>query len=78
MTKIVKFWYLNHRGVIRERTLDVTAVEFIHEPGYGYQPGWFLSGFDRDRSGDVRRSFALSRIILPDDGISSVYKLLIL
>lgn len=78
MTKIIKFRYLNHRGEMWERTLDVTAIEFIHKPGYGYQPGWFISGFDRDRQGDVRRSFALSHIDLPGDGITPVYKLLIL
>lgn len=64
MSSTITFNYLNHRGETEERTIDVAAVEFQRNPGYGYQPGWFISGFCHDRK--ARRSFALNRIILPE------------
>lgn len=65
MPKTITFNYLNHRGARSERTVDVETVEFIRAPGYGYQSGWFVSGFDHDKM--ARRSFALSHILMPDD-----------
>lgn len=62
----ITFKYLNHRGVTTERTVDVDSVEFLHNPGFNYQPGWFISG--RCHTKNARRSFALNRIELPDDG----------
>jgi hypothetical protein len=62
---IVKFKYKNHRGEITPRTVDLDSIEFITKPGYGYQPGWFLSGIDQDKN--ARRSFSVHNIILDDD-----------
>jgi len=56
----VKFWYLNHNGKRAQRTVLVDSLEFLVAPGFGYQPGWFLSGWDCDKK--ARRSFALSRV----------------
>ena len=58
----VKFKYLNHRGEVRERTVTPDSIEFVRDPGFDYQPGWFLSGYDHDKQ--ARRSFALNRIIV--------------
>lgn len=58
----MKFQYLNHNGKLAERNVDIDSLEFHRNPGYGYQPGWFISGFDHDKA--ARRSFALSRIVL--------------
>lgn len=58
----IRFKYLNHRGEIAQRTIDVDAVEFFRDPAFGYQPGWFISGHCHDRN--ARRSFALNRIII--------------
>lgn len=62
---VVSFDYLNHRGIVKKRTIDVECLEFIREVGFNYQPGWFLSG--RCHEKDARRSFALSRIVFDDD-----------
>lgn len=48
----------------RIRTIIPDAIEFIPTVGFGYQPQWFLSGFDTDKK--ARRSFALSRIVFPE------------
>ena len=64
----VKFKYLNHRGEVRERTVTPDSIEFVRDPGFDYQPGWFLSGYDHDKR--ARRSFALSRIIIEMKGKS--------
>lgn len=73
----VKFTYLNHHGKEAARTVDVECLEFQRSPGYGYQPGWFLTGHCHDK--DARRSFALSRIILFDltenSMATSIYRL---
>jgi hypothetical protein len=61
--RTVSFEYLNHRGIKETRTIDVDGLEFNHDPGFDYQPGWFLSGWCHNRK--QRRSFALSRITLP-------------
>lgn len=57
------FFYKNHRGQVEERTIDVDSIEWLSNPDYGYQPGWFISGIDHDS--DARRSFALVNIQLP-------------
>lgn len=61
---IIKFQYMNHRGEIRERSVDVDALEFFFVPIWGYQPGWFISGLDLESM--QRRSFSLNRIIFPE------------
>ena len=66
MPRPLEFQYINHRGEMSLRTLDVDALEFHFNPGYGYQPGWFISGFDMERQ--ARRSFALSRIMFEEIG----------
>lgn len=61
---VITFEYLNHAGKKQRRKITVDAVEFIGKVNYGYQPGWFISGFCHDKQ--ARRSFALSRIIFDD------------
>lgn len=61
----ISFTYLNHNGKRSERTIEVDSLEFHRNPGFGYQPGWFISGLDRDKN--ARRSFALARIELPPE-----------
>lgn len=70
----IQFTYRNHRGNERLRTIDVDSVEFIRNPGFNYQPGWFVSGYDCDK--EARRSFALTHIVLPDSETVRFYKLL--
>lgn len=61
----IRFTYRNHRGEVEQRFITNPSIEFIRQPGYGYQPGWFISGYCVDRG--ARRSFALTHIQLPDD-----------
>lgn len=70
---IVKFNYKNHRGVVAERHVRNPRLQFEYKPGFGYQPGWFLHGFDLDKQ--APRSFALSHIILPDTYTLKVYQI---
>lgn len=58
----VSFAYNNHRGVTEARTIDVYSLDFLTKPGFGYQPGWFLTG--RCHARNATRSFALSHIVL--------------
>ena len=64
-----KFNYKNHEGKVEERDVDVVAVlfDYMNHPEHGYQPGWFVAGWDysRGRDGKIYRSFALPNIILP-------------
>jgi predicted DNA-binding transcriptional regulator YafY len=63
VTSIV-FTYQNHKGVRSERRVKPIGVMFVSNPGFGYQPGWFLHGFCMTKM-EVR-SFSLSHIILPE------------
>lgn len=67
----ISFRYKNHRGEITKRLVEPDSLEFLTapDPKYGYQPGWFLSGFDMNKK--ARRSFALTNIIL-DEGIQAL------
>lgn len=58
------FRYKNHRGEIAERTVTLGTIEYLPEPGYGYKPGWFLSGWCHDKR--ARRSFAFANIQVGD------------
>lgn len=59
----VKFLYVNHKGQRRMRRVGgALSLDFQRSPGYGHQPGWFLSGMDLDKN--EPRSFALSHIVL--------------
>ena len=60
----VNFQYKNHRGEIAEREVEFIGLIYVRNPGYGYQPGWFLHGICQKKQ-EVR-SFALTHIILPD------------
>lgn len=62
MGKHVSFEYRNHRGEVSLRTIVPDKLEFLYHPGYDYQPGWHLSGYDVDKK--ARRSFALCNIVL--------------
>lgn len=72
----VSFKYHNHRDEVEQRTITVDALEYVWQPGFNYQPGWFLSGFCHSRK--ARRSFALSNIVLPTGDKFKFYKLLVL
>lgn len=61
---MIKFNYRNHNGKTTERTVTPDALEFISTVNFGYQPGWYLSGWDHDKK--ARRSFRLSNIIFDD------------
>ena len=65
MNKIVYFTYRNYKGKESRRRVKVDSIEFIRDPGFGYQPGWFLSGMDLDKN--ARRSFAFSSMIISDE-----------
>lgn len=75
----VRFKYLNHRGEVRERRVLPISLDFQKNPGYSYQPGWFLTCHDLDENGKVRgvRSFALTHILLndPDSLIPDFFRL---
>ena len=64
----ITFSYKNHRGEMQQRTIVPDALEFIFapDPKYNHQPGWFISGYDKEKY--ARRSFALSNIILDGNG----------
>lgn len=74
MAKTITFTYLNHSGKKARRTIDVDSIEYQNFPGFGYQAGWFVSGFCHDKQ--ARRSFALNRIIMTEDSPPKVFKLL--
>ena len=69
----ISFIYTNHKGNKRRRTITVDSIEFHRKPGYGYQPGWFVSGIDMEKR--LRRSFALSHIEV-EDSLTNIFKLL--
>ena len=64
----ISFEYMNYKGERSEREVEFESIEFIHSPGFGYQPGWFVSGITEKG----RRSFALSHIILPENSARSI------
>lgn len=69
---IVKFDYCNHKGVCRKRTVDVTSIDFHSKPGFGYEPGWFLTGIDQDKR--QVRSFAVCNIVI-ETGSNNIFRL---
>lgn len=64
MRPVISFGYTNHHGKTANRRVIPDALEYIQAPGFGYPPGWFLSGMCLDKN--ERRSFALSNMTLPD------------
>ena len=62
--RVFTFEYLNHRGEIAWRLLVPYRLEFLEKPGYDYEPGWFLTGYDVEKQ--AVRSFALDNIIHTD------------
>jgi len=65
----VEFTYTNHRGEKRTRRVMPLGVEYIQQPGYGYEPGWFLRAFDPEKT--ALRAFRLSHIdIQPGEHLS--------
>lgn len=64
-----QFLYPSHTGIVRLRTITVDSVEWIANPGCGYQPGWFISGICAEKN--ERRSFALSHIQPPEGAITA-------
>ena len=61
----ITFRYVNHKGKDEMRHALPLRLEYETNPGYSYQPGWFLKCWDFDRKGV--RSFALSRIVFEDN-----------
>lgn len=59
----IKFTYINYKGEIAERTVEFHRLEYFAKPGFGYNGGWFLTGFDQGRK--EIRSFALGNIVIP-------------
>lgn len=74
MPNPVTFTYRNHKGAIEQRSIIPDALEWINDPGYNYQPGWFLSGRCTERK--QRRSFALANIVLPPADERKFFKLM--
>lgn len=71
----IEFQYTNHKGVTAKRRIVPASIDFLHKPGYSYQPGWFLHGFDLDKN--APRSFALTHVVLdPDNTKTTSIKLL--
>lgn len=68
MDTYVGFFYTNHRGMSNMRRVRTIAIEHLSEPGFGYEPGWFLRAFDLDKNAE--RSFELARI--PPDSITVI------
>lgn len=66
----INFPYINHRGELGYRLVRPESLDYLSKPGYGYQPGWFLAGWDLDKK--QRRSFALANIQLPANEIFSL------
>lgn len=65
MPKEINFLYKNHRGEVAQRTCMAHSLQYLVAPGYGYQPGWFITG---DVEGKGTRSFALANMVIePDD-----------
>src|SRR5690242_4329685 len=62
----MKFVYTNYKNETAERDVEVLSIDFLTNPGFGYAPGWFITGRDRDRKGDVR-SFRIDERMLPTE-----------
>lgn len=68
---MIKFEYRNHRGEIKERTVDVMSLifDYSQHPEYGYvQPAWYLVGDDLTGeriNARQFRSFNLNNIVVP-------------
>ena len=69
----IEFEYINYKGVRSKRRVTVDSIEFIRTPGYDYQPGWFISGYDHDKK--ARRSFAMTHIVIPAETPRGVYRM---
>lgn len=63
---MIEFKYKTHRGTIENRSLaGPITLEFQFNPGFGYQPGWAISGSCPEREG-AKRSFFLTNIVFPE------------
>lgn len=75
----MKFQYKNHAGKVEERDVDVVtlAFDFNVHPEFGYQPSWFIGGWDysRGRDGSEYRSFYLSNMVIDRLGNQSSFEL---
>jgi hypothetical protein len=62
-TEYFEFEYKNYEGKVAMRKVRKAGALLclIKEPGYGYEPGFFLVGHDLDK--DAIRSFALTNMI---------------
>jgi hypothetical protein len=64
----VQFKYKNHRGEVEDRDVEIDQLgfDFLPRAEMGYQPGWFIGGWDysRGRDGVEYRTFFLSNMII--------------
>lgn len=70
----ITFKYINHKGRISDRTVVVEHLHFLPDPGFGYQPGWFVTGIDVDK--EEYRSFALTHIVMERDTPQQIFELM--
>lgn len=61
----ITFSYRNHRQEVNERDVTLLSIMYLEKPGYGYEPGWFLVGYDHDRADE--RVFKFENIIPAGD-----------
>lgn len=62
----MKFIYTNYKNETEERDIDVLSFDFLSKPGFGYQPGWFITGIDREKK--ATRSFRIDERMRPLQG----------
>lgn len=70
---VISFDYINHRGELRRRHVRPVSIRFNADPGYGYAPGWFLTGFDIQK--EEIRDFALLNIVPGTDENKKIFDL---
>jgi len=55
-----RFWYRNYRGKIEYRNIVIgEPAHYVANPGYGYRPGWVVSGYCLVNPSLPYRSFSL-------------------
>lgn len=60
MASVRVFEYTNHEGKVATRTVVGGRIHWLDAPGWGYAPGWFLTGNCLDRM--ATRSFAFTNM----------------
>ncbi len=71
----MKFTYTNYKGETEDREVIPVKLEYLKEPGFGYEPGWFLTCLDpsRKKDGDPGfRSFRIGSAMKPIDDVVEI------